>query len=79
VHMRTMIECFQRLWCEKFHQRCQRAIGYSIVCGECGRITPSRNDASSERYSSSLWFSPEMIAHVSSDQMEGFLKSRVGS
>jgi hypothetical protein len=74
-----MIECFQKLWCEQFHQRCYRTIGYSIVCGECGRISRARHHASSAHYSPSLWFSPEMIAHVDSDRMERFLESRVGS
>ena len=70
-----MIECFQRLWCDRFHQRRRRIIGYSFVCGECGRISkvPQVIDPP---YSPSLWFSPEMIAHVGSDRMEGFLESR---
>jgi hypothetical protein len=76
VVMRTMMKA---LWCKKFHQRCHRTIGYSVVCGECGRISPARDLASSAHYSPSLWFSPEMIAHVGSDRMEGFLESRVGS
>jgi hypothetical protein len=35
--------------------------------------------ATRTRYSPSLWFSSEMIAHVGSDRMEGFLESRAGN
>jgi hypothetical protein len=74
-----MIECFQKLWCKRFHERCHRRIGWGVMCGRCGRISPRQDVGLPTPYSPSLWFSSEMIVHVDSDRMEGFLESRAGT
>ena len=77
-----MIERFQQRWCKKFHQRRHRRIGYSVICGRCGRIWPIediRSIPAPTRYRPSLWFSSEMIVHIGPDRMERFLESRVGN
>ena len=61
------------------HQRRHRRMGCGVMCGGFGRISPIQDSSSPTRYSPSLWFSPEMITHVGSDRMEGFLRFQVGS
>jgi len=70
-----MIERLQQWWCNRFHERCHRHMGCSVICGACGRIWPMQ-DVARTHYNPSLWFSSEMIAHVGSDRMERFLESR---
>jgi hypothetical protein len=77
-----MVERFRERSCKKFHQRRHRRIGCSVICGACGRIwviQDIRSIPAPTRYRPSLWFSGDMIAHVSSERMEWFLESRAGN
>ena len=74
-----MIERFHERWCKRFHQRCHRHIGCSVICGACGRIWLTQDFRSiavpTPPYRPTLWLSGEMIAHIGPDQMERFLES----
>jgi hypothetical protein len=77
-----MVERFHERWCRNFHERRHRPIGCSVICGTCGRmwhIQDIRSTCEPTRYSPSLRFSPEMIAHIGPDRMERFLESRAGN